>query len=45
LYDALNTLRKKQPEPLGYLGIYKWALARLAKIVQTTYEKTKYAIA
>ncbi len=45
LYDALLTLRMIKPEQVGDVGIYKWALARLGKIVQTTYEKTKYAIA
>ncbi|PVU72169.1 hypothetical protein DDW08_02745 [Vulcanisaeta sp. SCGC AB-777_J10] len=45
LYDALLTLRMIKPEQVGDVGIYKWALARLRKIVQTTYEKTKYAIA
>jgi hypothetical protein len=45
LYDALLTLRMIKPEQVGDVGIYKWALARLGKIVQATYEKTKYAIA
>jgi hypothetical protein len=45
LYDALLTLRMIKPEQVGDVGIYKWVLARLGKIAQTTYEKTKYAIA
>jgi len=39
LYDALLTLRMIKPEQVGDVGIYKWALARLGKIVQATYEK------
>jgi len=45
LYDALLTLRMIRPEQVGDVGIYKWALTRLGKIAQATYEKAKYAIA
>jgi hypothetical protein len=29
----------------GNVSMYRWALARLDKITQTTYENAKYAIA
>jgi hypothetical protein len=45
MYEALLTLRMIKPEQVGNVGIYRWALARLGKIIQATYEKARYAIA
>jgi len=45
LYDALLTLRMIKPEQIGDVGIYNWALSRLGRMIQGTYENVKYAIA
>ena len=45
LYDALLALRMIKPEQVGDVGIYNWALSRLGRIIQSTYENVKYAIA